>query len=64
VAGEIHNPSKDLPSAINYALPFVVISYLVANVSYYIIIPWSNIGSTDTIAVVSIIPRQEVIIAN
>ena|ERR1700753_1518888 len=53
VSGDIRNPSRDLPAAIHTALPTVIICFLLANVSYYVLIPWSDIGLTDTIAVVS-----------
>jgi solute carrier family 7 (L-type amino acid transporter), member 9/15 len=51
VAGEMQNPSKDLPYAIHTALPTVILCFLLANISYYLAIPWTEIGSNNTIAV-------------
>jgi L-type amino acid transporter 9 len=53
VAGEMQCPSRDLPRAIHTALPTVIVCFLVANLSYYILVPWEEIGDSNTIAVVS-----------
>ena len=54
VSGEIDNPSKTLPRAIHTALPTVITCFLLANISYYVLVPWSVIGLSDHMAVVSI----------
>ena len=46
------NTSRDLPKAIHIATPTVICCFLLANISYYIILPWSTLGNSDTIAVV------------
>jgi solute carrier family 7 (L-type amino acid transporter), member 9/15 len=51
VAGEMESPARDLPRAIHAALPTVTTCFLLTNLSYYIIIPWADIGSNDTVAV-------------
>jgi L-type amino acid transporter 9 len=51
VAGEMESPARDLPRAIHAALPTVTTCFLLTNLSYYIIIPWTEIGSNDTVAV-------------
>jgi amino acid transporter len=53
VAGEMESPARDLPRAI-HALPTVTICFLLANLSYYIVIPWTEIGSNDTVAVTAV----------
>jgi L-type amino acid transporter 9 len=53
VAAELKNPKKQLPLAINTALPTVIISYVLVNAVYYILLPWEAVGITDAIAVVS-----------
>jgi L-type amino acid transporter 9 len=53
VAGEMQDAAKELPAAIHTAVPTVIVCFLCANVSYYILIPWSLIGASDTVAEVS-----------
>ncbi|KAF2807210.1 amino acid transporter [Mytilinidion resinicola] len=50
VAGEMQNAAQELPTAIHTAVPTVIICFLLANVSYYILIPWNEIGTSDTVA--------------
>ncbi|TID14665.1 amino acid transporter [Venturia nashicola] len=54
VAAELKNPKKQLPLAINTALPTVIVSYVLINAVYYVLLPWSEVGITDAIAVVAI----------
>ncbi|QDS74732.1 hypothetical protein FKW77_000905 [Venturia effusa] len=54
VAAELKNPKKQLPLAINTALPTVIISYVLVNAVYYVLLPWSEVGITDAIAVVAV----------
>ncbi|CAH1758534.1 1784_t:CDS:2 [Entrophospora sp. SA101] len=50
VAGEMKNPARDLPRVIMVGLPIVIISYLLANVAYYAVLPSATILKTNTIA--------------
>jgi amino acid transporter len=51
VTGEFINPSRDLPRVIHTSLFVVIISYLLANVSYFLVLPTSVINSSNTVAV-------------
>lgn len=51
VTGEFINPRRDLPRAIHVGLSVVVISYLLANVSYFLVLPLETINSSNTVAV-------------
>ncbi|KAH1486383.1 hypothetical protein LV164_007293 [Aspergillus fumigatus] len=51
VTGEFKNPSRDLPRVIHTAMPLVILSYLLANVSYFLVLPHSTIEASNTIAV-------------
>ncbi|KAL4926506.1 amidase signature domain-containing protein [Aspergillus undulatus] len=51
VTGEFMNPNRDLPRVIHTAMPLVIVSYLLANISYCFVLPQSTIEVTDTIAV-------------
>ncbi|KAI9865052.1 MAG: hypothetical protein M1824_004150 [Vezdaea acicularis] len=51
VAGELRNPSRDLPKVIHTAMPAVIVGYLLANVAYYLVLPSSVIDSSNTVAV-------------
>ncbi|KAG0634954.1 amino acid/polyamine transporter I [Tuber brumale] len=51
VAGEMRNTARDLPRAMNLALPTVIICFVLTNLCYYVILPWDIIGETNTIAV-------------
>jgi amino acid transporter len=51
VTAEFKNPTRDLPRVIHTSLPLVIISYLLANVAYYLVLPASVIESSNTIAV-------------
>jgi L-type amino acid transporter 9 len=53
VAGEMQDAAKELPAAIHTAVPAVIVCFLCANLSYYILIPWNVIGASDTVAEVS-----------
>ncbi|CAG8658258.1 10508_t:CDS:2, partial [Dentiscutata heterogama] len=50
IAGEMKNPSRDLPRIIMLGLPIVIIFYLLANVAYYAVLPSSIVKQTNTIA--------------
>ena len=49
--GEFRNPSRDLPRVIHTAMPLVIISYILANVAYFLVLPLDAINSTNTVAV-------------
>ncbi|RDI79191.1 hypothetical protein Vi05172_g10828 [Venturia inaequalis] len=51
VAGEFINPTRDLPRVIHTSLPLVIISYLLANVAYFFVLPTAVINSSNTVAV-------------
>jgi L-type amino acid transporter 9 len=50
-ASELQNPSTQLPLAINTAVPLVTACYVLTNAAYYILVPWTVVGTTDAIAV-------------
>ncbi|KFY76765.1 hypothetical protein V499_03678 [Pseudogymnoascus sp. VKM F-103] len=51
VVGEFRNPGRDLPRVIHTAMPMVIVSYLLANVAYFFVLPLDAIKSTNTVAV-------------
>jgi amino acid transporter len=51
VTGEFKNPNRDLPRVIHTAMPLVIISYLLANVAYFFVLPLGVIESSNTVAV-------------
>ncbi|KAL5117094.1 hypothetical protein ACEQ8H_005053 [Pleosporales sp. CAS-2024a] len=51
VTAEFKNPSRDLPRVIHTSLPLVIMSYLLANMSYFFVLPTSVIESSNTVAV-------------
>ncbi|KAJ5231361.1 uncharacterized protein N7469_005949 [Penicillium citrinum] len=51
VTGEFKNPNRDLPRVIHTAMPLVIISYLMANVSYFLVLPHDTIEASNTVAV-------------
>ena len=51
VVGEFVNPSRDLPRVINTSMPLVIVSYVLANMAYFLVLPLERINSSQTIAV-------------
>ncbi|PWW77449.1 amino acid transporter [Tuber magnatum] len=51
VAGEMRNTARDLPRAVNLALPTVIGCFILTNLCYYIVLPWDTVGAANTIAV-------------
>ncbi|KAL2815886.1 amidase signature domain-containing protein [Aspergillus granulosus] len=51
VTGEFKNPNRDLPRVIHTAMPLVIVSYLLANISYFFVLPHSTIEASNTVAV-------------
>lgn len=54
VSAELSNPTKQLPLAINTAIPTIILCFLAANAAYYILLPWSVLSTTDSVAVTAI----------
>ena len=51
IVGEMRAPARDLPRVIHTAMPLVILSYLLANVAYYFVLPSAVITSSNTVAV-------------
>ncbi|ORY71723.1 amino acid transporter-like protein [Pseudomassariella vexata] len=51
VVGEFRNPGRDLPRVIHSAMPLVIISYILANIAYFLVLPLATINSSNTVAV-------------
>ena len=51
VTGEFKNPSRDLPRVIHTAMPLVILCYLLANTSYFFVLPLTVIDNSNTVAV-------------
>lgn len=51
VVGEFRRPTRDLPRVIHSAMPLVILSYVLANVSYFLVLPLESINATNTVAV-------------
>ncbi|KAH9882887.1 hypothetical protein J1614_000253 [Plenodomus biglobosus] len=51
VTAEFKNPARDLPRVIHTSLPLVILCYILANISYFLVLPASLIESTNTVAV-------------
>lgn len=56
VSAELSNPVKQLPLAINTAIPTIIACFLATNAAYYILLPWDVVSTTDSVAVVRIFP--------
>ncbi|KAF2756432.1 amino acid transporter [Pseudovirgaria hyperparasitica] len=54
VAAELSSPSQQLPLSINTAIPTIILSYVLSNAVYYILLPWSVVSTTDSVAVTAI----------
>ncbi|KAI8630362.1 amino acid permease-domain-containing protein [Xylariaceae sp. FL1651] len=52
VVGEFRNPSRDLPRVIHTAMPLVIIGYMLANFSYFLVLPKETLNNTNTVAVI------------
>ncbi|KAG6151732.1 hypothetical protein E4U25_004345 [Claviceps purpurea] len=51
VVGEFRNPSRDLPRVIHTAMPLVILSYVLANVAYFLVLPVEEVNGSNTVAV-------------
>ncbi|KAF4874225.1 b(0,+)-type amino acid transporter 1 [Colletotrichum siamense] len=54
VTAELQQPARQLPLAINSAVPTIILCFLAANAAYYILLPWSVVSTTDSVAVTAI----------
>ncbi|KAI0017208.1 amino acid transporter [Xylariomycetidae sp. FL0641] len=54
VSAELSAPARQLPLAINTAIPTIVLCFLAANAAYYVLLPWDVVSSTDSVAVTAI----------
>ncbi|KAF2969352.1 hypothetical protein GQX73_g4210 [Xylaria multiplex] len=54
IAGDMDNPTKDLPIAINGAMALVIIGFFLMNASLYICLPFDVVRESKTVAVVSL----------
>ncbi|GLA62835.1 hypothetical protein AtubIFM55763_004947 [Aspergillus tubingensis] len=54
VSAELSAPARQLPLAINTALPIIILCFLAANAAYYILLPWKIVSTTDSVAVTAI----------
>ncbi|KAH6652905.1 amino acid/polyamine transporter I [Truncatella angustata] len=51
VSAELSRPARQLPLAINTAVPAIIVCFLAANAGYYILLPWAVVSTTDSVAV-------------
>ncbi|KAL2760674.1 hypothetical protein ACRALDRAFT_2024610 [Sodiomyces alcalophilus JCM 7366] len=49
--GSSATPSRDLPRVIHTAMPLVIVSYVLANVAYFLVLPLATVYASNTIAV-------------
>ncbi|KAE8151456.1 amino acid/polyamine transporter I [Aspergillus avenaceus] len=54
VTAELSAPASQLPLAINTGVPIVILCFIAANTAYYILLPWSVVSTTDSVAVSAI----------
>ncbi|KAI1470553.1 amino acid transporter [Daldinia caldariorum] len=54
VSAELRSPARQLPLAINSAIPTIILCFIAANAAYYILLPWNVVSTTDSVAVTAI----------
>ncbi|KAJ1333250.1 solute carrier family 7 (L-type amino acid transporter) member 9/15 [Microdochium nivale] len=54
ISAELSAPAKQLPLAINTAIPTIIVCFLAANAAYYVLLPWDVVSATDSVAVTAI----------
>ncbi|KAK3935840.1 b-type amino acid transporter 1 [Diplogelasinospora grovesii] len=54
VSAELSSPARQLPLALDTALPIIILCFITANASYYILLPWNVVSTTDSVAVTAI----------
>lgn len=52
ITAELSSPARQLPLAINTAIPVIIASFIATNTAYYILLPWEIVATTDSVAVV------------
>ncbi|KAF9013851.1 L-methionine transporter [Cyathus striatus] len=50
VGGEIHRPEKNIPRAIHSSMIIVTLLFLLANLSYFVVLDKNLVGSSNTVA--------------
>lgn len=53
ISAELSEPARQLPIALNTSIPTIILCFIAANASYYILLPWKVVSTTDSVAVVS-----------
>ncbi|KAL5342082.1 amino acid/polyamine transporter I [Aspergillus crustosus] len=51
ITAELSAPARQLPLAINTAIPTIVVGFIAVNTAYYILLPWDVVSTTDSVAV-------------
>ncbi|GAP91907.1 putative amino acid transporter [Rosellinia necatrix] len=54
ISAELSAPAKQLPLAINTAIPTIVLCFITANAAYYVLLPWDVVSTTDSVAVTAV----------
>ncbi|KAI1493525.1 amino acid/polyamine transporter I [Biscogniauxia mediterranea] len=54
ITAELSAPARQLPLALNTAIPTIVLCFITANAAYYILLPWNVVSTTDSVAVTAI----------
>ncbi|KAI1141988.1 amino acid transporter [Hypoxylon sp. FL0543] len=54
ISAELKAPARQLPLAINTAVPTIILCFITANAAYYILLPWDVVSTTDSVAVTAI----------
>ncbi|PYH77088.1 amino acid transporter [Aspergillus uvarum CBS 121591] len=54
ISAELSAPARQLPLAINSAVPLIILCFIAANAAYYILLPWNVVSTTDSVAVTAI----------
>ncbi|KAI1432827.1 amino acid transporter [Xylaria sp. CBS 124048] len=54
ISNELSAPAKQLPLAINSAIPTIICCFILTNAAYYILLPWDVVSTTDSVAVTAI----------
>ncbi|KAL4912903.1 amino acid/polyamine transporter I [Aspergillus aurantiobrunneus] len=51
ITAELSAPARQLPLAINTAIPIIVSGFIAVNTAYYVLLPWDVVSTTDSVAV-------------
>ncbi|MCJ1349319.1 hypothetical protein MMC31_007555 [Peltigera leucophlebia] len=55
IAGDLIDVRRNLPKTIHFSIAAVMLSLGIVDISYYILLPWLDIGSGKTVAVVGVL---------